>query len=70
MLDPSDVTTEVTLWEQKGSWQNPLKKWIIENQTFHAQSEDRLGHLEEKPTYSSSLDEESLNTVYRSQNHF
>ena len=69
MLDPSDVTMEVTLWEQKGSWQNTLKKWIIENQTFHAQSEDRLDRLEEKPTYSSSLDEDSLNTVYRSRNH-
>ena len=54
MLDPSDVIMEVTLWEQKGSWQNPLKKWIIENQTFHAQSEDRLDHLEEKPTHGTS----------------
>ena len=44
----------VTLWEQKGSWQNPLKKWIMEKSNISCSIEDRLDCLEEKPTHDKS----------------
>ena len=43
MLDPSDVTMEVTLWEQRGSWQNPLKKWIIEKSNISCSIRRQIG---------------------------
>ena len=52
MLDPSDVTMEVTFWEQGGIWERQIRS-----------ARNILASL--LRTHSSSLDDESLTTLFK-----